>query len=113
MRSALAGTGEEEGDKVARIRIDGDSLRDRAAALNGRFSEYEALNARLESLSDSIQSSWSGDAKIAFEKLMSHYITQVKSLEGILQMFRQYAQDTAGRFESADAECAARIRGSF
>lgn len=98
---------------MARIRIDGDTLRDHAATLTGRFSEYEALNARLEGLSDSIQSSWSGDAKTAFEQLMSQYITQVKSLENILQMFRQYAQDTADRFESTDAECAARIRSSF
>lgn len=98
---------------MSRIRIDGDSLREHVAALNGRFAEYEALTARLEGLSNSIQGSWSGDAKTAFEQMMSQYITQVKSLEGILQMFREYASDTAERFESADAECASRIRSSF
>ncbi len=98
---------------MSRIRVDGDSLRDHVTALNGRISEYEALNGRLEGLSNSIQSSWSGDAKAAFERMMSQYITQVRSLEEILQMFREYARDTADRFESADAECASRILNSF
>lgn len=98
---------------MGRIKIDVDSLRTYVSTINGRISEYEALNGRMDALNSSIGASWKGDAKGAFETMMSGYLQQTKQLGEIMVTFRTYAQDAADRFESVDAECASRIRGSF
>ena len=98
---------------MGRIRVDSDTLRTYVSSLNTRINEYETLNSRLESLNTTIQSSWKGDAKGAFETMMVGYVEQTKQLGEILYQFRNYAQNAADKFDAIDAECATRIRGSF
>ena len=98
---------------MGRIRIDPDSLRTYVATLNGRVSEFEALSSRMDSLNDSINSSWTGSAQVSFANLMDNQRQQLAKLVNILTQFSGYAQDTADRFETLDQECAQRIRSSF
>lgn len=98
---------------MGRIKVDADMLRDYVGTLNGRISEYEALTARMEALSQNVQASWKGDAKTAYADKMATYIAQAKQLQEILAQFRGYAQDAADKFDNLDAECAQRIRSSF
>ncbi len=98
---------------MGRIKVELDNLRSYISNLNGRINEYEALNARMESLNSSILATWKGDAKNAFDSMMTEYIEQAKQLGGILTLFKSYAQDAVEKFESVDTECATRIRNSF
>ena len=98
---------------MGRIKVNADMLRDYVGTLNGRISEYEGLTSRMESLNESIQASWKGDAKTAFANMMNTYIAQTKQLQQILIQFRDYVQNAADKFDNLDAECAQRIRSSF
>lgn len=98
---------------MARIRIDIDTLRSYANNLQLRINEYESLNERFNNLSGTIVSSWQGESAEAFGNLTSQYVIKAKQLTGILEQFKNYAQNAADRFDSADSECANRIRSSF
>lgn len=98
---------------MGRIKVDADMLHNYVGTLNGRINEYEALNARMAALNQQIQTSWKGDAKVAFENMMAAYMERTKQLGEILGQFRTYASDAADKFENLDAECAQRIRSSF
>lgn len=98
---------------MGRIKVEIDNLRSYISNLNGRINAYESLNVRMESLNSSILATWKGDAKNAFDSMMTGYMEQAKQLGGILTLFKGYAQDAVEKFESIDAECAARIRNSF
>lgn len=98
---------------MSKITIDIDTLRSYANTMNGHISQYESLNTRLESLSASVTSTWKGDSCQVYGDRMAQYVTRAKSLVEIMNQFKQYAEDTANKFETADSECAARIRQSF
>ena len=98
---------------MARIRIDIDTLRSRAASLQSHIVEYEALNSGMENLSEGIVAGWKGESSQVYGELMTSYVSKARSLTEIIKQFENYARTTADKFESLDASCAARIRNSF
>ena len=98
---------------MSRIRIDIDTLRTYSNNLQNRINDYEVLNERFNTLSLSIKSDWQGNAAEAFGELSSQYVSRAKSLTEILIQFKNYAQETADKFDAVDTDCANRIRGSF
>ena len=98
---------------MARIRIDIDTLRSRAASLQSHIVEYEALNSVMENLYEGIVDGLKGESSHAYVELMTSYVSKARSLTEIIKQFENYARTTADKFESLDASCAARIRNSF
>ena len=98
---------------MGQLRFDIDSLRSYVNTMNGHISEYEALNAQLETMSADIVATWKGEASQAYTQMMGNYVVQAKKLTEILQQFRGYAQDTADQFETLATSWACRFRLSF
>lgn len=98
---------------MGRIRVNTDNLRSYANTLTGRIGEYDSLITRMEALNQNIHATWKGEAQLRFSEMMDQYIRQTRELSEILSQFRDYAQQTADKFETVDAECASRIRSSF
>ena len=96
-----------------RTRVEIDALRNYAQTIEGRIQEYEALNARMASMKDSVLASWQGEASEAFGEMMTTYVVYAEKLVEILNEFKSYAQKAADLYDSADTECAAKIRSSF
>ena len=79
---------------MAKIRIDQEALLANSQALENRIRELQELNTRLESLIVRIQSSWEGQASIAYvTKMLAKWIysggveeewdTYIKELENM------------------------------
>ena len=96
-----------------RTRVEIDALRNYAQTIEGRIQEYEALNARMAAMKDSVLASWQGEASEAFGEMMTTYVVDAEKLVEILNEFKSYAQKAADLYDSADTECAAKIRSSF
>ena len=96
-----------------RTRVEIDALRNYAQTIEGRIQEYEALNARMAAMKDSVLASWQGEASETFGEMMTTYVVDAEKLVEILNEFKSYAQKAADLYDSADTECAAKIRSSF
>ena len=98
---------------MARIKVDVDGLRNYVNVIQGRISEYEALNDRMSSLSSTIIAGWEGESSKAFGEMMAQYAAQAAELTSILEQFRTYALNAAESFERTDTDGAAKIKSSF
>lgn len=98
---------------TTRTRVEIDSLRNFANTIEGRIQEYETLNDRMAAMKDNVLASWHGEASEAFGEMMGNYVIRAEKLVEILTEFKNYAQKAADLFDSADTECAAKIRSSF
>lgn len=96
-----------------RTRVEIDSLRNYANIIEGRISEYQALNSKMAAMKDTVIATWQGEASEAFNELMGNYVVDAEKLVEILTEFKNYAQKAADLFDSVDMECASKIRNSF
>ena len=98
---------------TTRTRVEIDALRNYANIIEGRIQEYESLNDRMATMKDNVLASWQGEASEAFGEMMGNYVVDAQKMVAILTEFKSYAQKAADLFDSADTECAAKIRSSF
>lgn len=99
--------------KMAHIKINYDGLEQQASVLNQYIQDYEALNARINILTEKISSGWQGKSSVAFTEMMSKYIAQAKKMTDVIEAFRGYAVGVKTGFEAVDMQCANMIRNSF
>lgn len=98
---------------MAKIRIDQEALLTNSQALENRIRELQELNTRLESLIVRIQSSWEGQASIAYVTKMLVHITKARQTIDVLREYKNYVDKAVSKFTEVDNNAANRIRGSF
>ncbi len=98
---------------MGRMRLDIDAIQSFAKSIAGRISEFDNAVSRTNTLNNSITASWKGKSKEAYEAFSQNIMLNQQQMREIIEMFREYAVETASTFDEVDAECAALIRNSF
>lgn len=96
---------------MARIKINIDGLQQNRNAIDQKINELQALNARLDSLLSSIESTWDGAASQQYIASMTQKKAKAKEMVAVLQELRNYMSQASERFEQQDKSGAAKIRG--
>jgi WXG100 family type VII secretion target len=98
---------------MAHIKIDYDGLMQQASALNNQISQYEALGSKALGLMSQMQSTWKGESCDAYIEMMQGYLREASKMTGVLQAFKEYAEQATRDFSDIDQQCAALINNSF
>lgn len=98
---------------MAHIKINFDGLAQQASTMSNLTQSYEALNTRMNNLTQRISAQWQGEASRAYVEMMQKYCQQAGKMVGILQAFRSYASNASTDFSDVDNTCAGMIRNSF
>ena len=98
---------------MAKFKVDITALRTDEKSLDQQIQDLMELNKRLETLISRIESSWEGDASVAYVRMMRNYASQAANMVEVLKEFKSYVNNAANTFESFDKKTASRIWGSF
>lgn len=98
---------------MANIMIDTEVLARCAANLMSRSDELSTLNEQLRTLVGNIAATWVGRGGASYANMMWRSALTAAKFNEVLKQYQEYVAQTRQRFEEADSQCAARIRGSF
>lgn len=98
---------------MSRIVIDIEGLAQNSNNIAKRTRELQDLNRQLETIIQSIESTWEGEASRAYVRMMQNYLKQGKQMEKVLQEFKNYADNASSRFSEKDRALANKIHNAF
>ena len=95
---------------MAKIKMNLEELRKCGSSIESKKEMLKNLNERFQKLISDIQSSWEGEASLAYIAMLGNYLTSAAQMIEVLNEFKLYVDNATEHFDSLDEKSAQIIR---